>query len=742
VTVNLSDPPDRRATFFLAGLVFAAALAVRLVYFFQVRDNPLYQFITLDERGNHEFALAILHGQVPAVSYYKAPLYCYFLAGVYAILGPESIRARLVQCILVSLSPVLTALIARRLFGWTVALIAGLWAAAFWTFVYYSTELLDAGLACFWYLLLAYGLVAWDDRRWSKWFFCGAILGLGAITRPNILPFAPVLAVMVLIVAWRRRVGGVSDPERVSGLGSRVLESFAGPGGDGSPDSRSEVDIPITPGLSGSAECQPSPERRTPNLESRLQYSPETPDPRPQTRQWRRALINVVALTVGCCLTVLPVTLRNRIVGGEWVLLGAYGGLNIHVANNPHSDSKNGPLLVDESRFLPNTTWDPNEPWARCCLNYKNAYRLTEAHLGRRPTPGEFSSHLSRLGFEYIRENPGWFASHALRRFCWLFNAYEFPSNKDLYHFSRFSKLLTALSCFHYGWLAPLALVGAGLALSRPALRTAPLVYLIAMWASLALPAIVYIVNARFRVPMVSLMVPFAAYALVELVRMVRDRREWRRLGVAGCSLVALSLFSNLNLFGYRQAHEPYLRFAYLVACTMSGRDDLVDAAVADFEHDLAIDMENYRRTGQRSNTTLLLDHCTPMRLLFPYYVRHGRKDKALEAAKQMLDHEGVDGPTAVMLFDFFVSNGEKAPAAKSLQVIEQQLQHTQPSVVLQCLMRFAQTWKDLDALERARRILKDLLRAYPTRIELHRDLEAVTRLLGPATSTRSSSQH
>jgi hypothetical protein len=680
--VNANALSRRRGLLLTAGVVFVVALALRLAHFYQVRDNPLYTFITLDERGNHDFAVAILQGKVPPVSYYKAPLYHYFLAGVYAVVGPESIRARFVQCLLVSLCPVLTALVARRLFGSAAGLIAGLWAAVFWTFVHYATELLDAGMACLLYMLLAWILVAWDDRRWIKWLAAGAVLGLGAITRPNILPFAPVLAILVLLLSLRK----VPGPSGGHGTSGRSGPDAAGRAG------------------------------------------------------WRRGGVRALALSLGCCAAVLPVTLRNRIVGGEWVLIGAYGGLNIHVANNPCSDSKNGPLLVDESRFLPQTTWDANEPWARCCLNYKNAYRLTEATLGRRPTPGEFSSHLSHLGWQYIRENPRWFAGQVMRRFCWLFNAYEFPSNKDHYQFRQFSRELMVLSHFHYGWMAPLALLGLGLALARPSLRTAGLACLVAMWASLALPALMFIINARFRVPMVNLMVPFASFAVVEIVRVARSGAERWKLAIIGPVLGALALFSNLNLFGYRQDHEPYLRFAYAVACMMSGRADLLDKAITDFEHDLAIDLDTARRTGQRSNTTLLMDHCTPMRLLLPYYVQRGLNDKAHAAARQMLEHEGVDGAWAVRVFGLAVSLRDKDLASRALQQIVQPSQGVPPPVVAEACLRFGQVWNDPTSLERAMSLYEELARSHPDEIQMHRNLETVKRLLsGRANATTQS---
>jgi len=667
MTEPSTDSPNRSRSLLLIGLVLAVALAVRLVHFCQVRDSPLYQYVTLDEKGNHEFALAVLQDRLPAASYYKAPLYGYSLAGVYALLGDASIRARLVQCILVAVSPVLTALIAARLFGWAVGLIAGLWAAVFWTFVFFSTELLDAAPACVFYLLLAYLLVAWDDRRWTKWLACGLALGLGAVTRPNILAFAPVLAVTVVVVGRRR--DRTNAAPRHAGTGP---------------------------------------------------------------------LLHAVALTIGCCLVVLPVTIRNRVVGGEWVLLGAYGGMNLHVANNPNSDSKDGPLLVDESGFLTTTTWDPNEPWARCCLNFKNAYRFTEAKLGRKPKRGEFGALLAGMGLDHIRQNPGWFARHALRRFCWLFNAYEYPSNKDLYHFLQFAPLLRSLSWFHYGWLAPLGLMGLALALADRSRRSAGLAYLVAMLASLALPAVMFIINSRFRLPMVHLLVVFAAFAVVETARMIRSPAQRRKLLIVVPGLAALTLFCNLDPFGYRKAHQPYLRLAYAVACLMSDRQDLLDDAIIHFEHDLKADLADLRQEGRRSNTTLLVDHCCPMRLLLPYYVQRGRQADAVRAAEWMLDHEPVDGVWPARLMDVFIAADRKASAQRALDVLDRPAMAARPDVMADCLFRFGRTWHDRDALTRAREVYERLARANPGEILFH---ERLRQLRKPPTTAPTTTR-
>jgi 4-amino-4-deoxy-L-arabinose transferase-like glycosyltransferase len=653
--------------------IYVLALALRFAVLLEVRDHPtIAQCSVLDMRGNHEFARAILAGLRPT-TYYKAPFYTYLMAGIYAVGGPEPFNVRVVQVVLVSFIPVLALLIAHRFFGLLVGTISGVLTAIYWTFLYFSVELLDTELACLVYMLLAYLLLVLDDRRWLKWLTCGALLGWGAIIRPNILAFAPVLAAAVLVVGWRREFVWSNQA--------------ANRGRD----------------------------------------------------RWRRAFGTPVAhaafLTVGCCAVIAPVTLRNRLLGGEWVLIGAYGGMNFYVANSPYSDSKDGPLLIDESACPEPTTWDPNEPWARCCLNYYTAVRVAEAELGRRPTPGEFSSILGRRGLDFLKDHPGWLARHAVRRLCWLFNTHEFHSNRDLYHFRKWSHVLTVASVLQFGMICPFALVGLAMALGRRDLHTAEMAYYVSMLASLALPAVLFIINARFRLPMVHLLMPFAAYGLVEFIRLVKPAVTWRKRVVVGAAVVGLGVFCNLNVFDYWNSSKAHLRWAMVIACDKAGRTDLVGQAVKEFEQALAKDLKDLRP----SNTALVLKYASPMTWLFSYYDRQQNRDKALEYARRMLRDEPFAREPVLRAFELFMAVGDRRGA---LAAIEAMNRRVGPYVLGECLSRYGQTFEDRPALIRAKELYENAIQAYPTELRYHRALsELRTRLDGTANiTTRAAS--
>jgi tetratricopeptide (TPR) repeat protein len=225
---------------------------------------------------------------------------------------------------------------------------------------------------------------------------------------------------------------------------------------------------------------------------------------------------------------------------------------------------------------------------------------------------------------------------------------------------------------------------------------------------------------------MVHLLVVFAAYAIIELIRMIRGAHSRRRLLVSVGVSVPLALFCNLDLFGYQKEHQPYLRCAYAIACLNANRDDLLDDAVAHFEQDLEADLAELRRQNRRSNTTLLLDHCSPMRLLLRYYLKKGDFDRALQAAHQLLDRNEVDGFLAVQVFGLCEAGGDRSGAKSALAIIQRDSETIPADLAADCFARYGMRWSDATALRRAMELYRELYRAYPERIDYHTRLQEI----------------
>jgi len=163
-----------------------------------------------------------------------------------------------------------------------------------------------------------------------------------------------------------------------------------------------------------------------------------------------RRLALAAAFAAGIGLLVLPATLRNYAVSGDWVLINASGGNAFITAN--HRGATGGFHLPPEiPRALAD---DPREQ--RTMLR-----RIAEARSGRTLRPSEVSAYWVGQGVEYIRANPGEFARLAVKRLGLWLNAFEAWTNRS-FTLSRDFSWVLRLPLPTFGVIAPLALFGIG----------------------------------------------------------------------------------------------------------------------------------------------------------------------------------------------------------------------------------------------------------------------------------------
>ena len=198
-------------------LVVLVALVLRLVYLDQLSASPLFEDPIMDARVHHEWAQDFAAGEEWSVdpetgapiAYFRAPLYVWFLGTVYKFLGVDAgFTPRLIQSLLGSLSCGLIFLLGARFFSRRVGITAGLGAAACWTLVYFDNELLIVPVIVFLDLVLLLLLEAVSrNPRWWRFCAAGAVLGLSAIARPNILAVAPVALIWIVLIQRRAGAG-------------------------------------------------------------------------------------------------------------------------------------------------------------------------------------------------------------------------------------------------------------------------------------------------------------------------------------------------------------------------------------------------------------------------------------------------------------------------------------------------------------------------------------------------------
>ncbi len=531
--------------FIIAGVAFV----LRLIHLLQLRLNdPLFFSPQMDAQYHHEWALAIAAGkQFITDAFFRAPLYPYFLGLMYKLTGANQMVVRIVQALIGSAGCGLVYFLARQLLrpqaaspkpqakpksgvhrssfithhSDVVPRIAGLMMAAYPLAIWYDGELLLEGLMTF-FVVLGFVLLLRSRDTDRQWWLPGIAFGLAAATRPNVLAFLALLPVWLFL------------ENRTGSKGSRV------------PGFRSET--------------------RTPGHQD------------PRTRSvWTRLLLVWGAAAV----VVLPVTIRNFVVSGQFVPIAWQAGTNFVIGNNPESDGV--------SAIVPGTrgSW-----WG----GYDDVKRLAEEAEGRPLKGAEIDRYWMAKGLEFWRKQPGKALELLLRKTFLWFAGFEVGNETDLYAVKRYSFVNylffnSRFLKFPFGILLPLAL--AGIWFLRSQWRRFLPVYLFA--AAYSLSFIVFFVTSRYRTPMVPIVVILGSMGLIGLVGPMPRRERVVALAIA---VAAFFLFNaNVGVAG-RVSSPDQSHFAAALGLHQQGRDDeaLRELRIA-LQHDSATNVLSFEAT-------------------------------------------------------------------------------------------------------------------------------------------------
>lgn len=201
-------------------VVTAAAFGLRLIHILAMSNpvtNPTFLAPVTDAGVHHRWAQEILDGTWPGPEpFFRAPLYPYFLAGLYGLFGTGSALAvQLMHGLVSALGAGLAALCARRLWSARAAWSSGLLMAGLWSSIFYAGELLAVSLSVTLNLLLLWLVLGPHSPR--RLWLAGIVLGLSALTRPTVLVILPVLGWYL----WRRAWQG-PDPKGDPGRSGRL----------------------------------------------------------------------------------------------------------------------------------------------------------------------------------------------------------------------------------------------------------------------------------------------------------------------------------------------------------------------------------------------------------------------------------------------------------------------------------------------------------------------------------------
>jgi tetratricopeptide (TPR) repeat protein len=283
----------------------------------------------------------------------------------------------------------------------------------------------------------------------------------------------------------------------------------------------------------------------------------------------RAAAFGAVAL--GVSLVLAPIGLRNQALGGRFLVTTAQLGPNLWIGNHPGATGHYEPLR-------------PGRGSAR--YEREDARALAVEALGRELTPAEVSDYWRGRALAFMRAEP----LDSLRQLAYkaflVANARELPDTEGIEAYAGESLVLRALFWpFHFGVLAPLAVVGA-LARRREWRR---LWLLPAMALALAASTALFYVFGRYRYALVPLLMPLAAAGAVALWDAARGgaraRSALANLALAG---LAAALVANWPLGEVKGAGLTHLSVggALLEAGRLPEAQAELEVAVADLPRD------------------------------------------------------------------------------------------------------------------------------------------------------------
>jgi len=208
--------------------LFAFAFVLKLAFILQSLGSLQIKVPILDARFYDEMARDIAAGHIiRREAFFMGPLYPYFMAFVYGVFGKSLLVKGLIQIAGGSLTVVLTYLIGSRVFRPSVGMLGALMLALYGTATFYEGQMLMMWLGTLLNMLLLFVLLrepAWKGdspvppresgkgggapasarRDTLRFALAGALLGLSALARVNILILLPVILVWILFVDSNR----------------------------------------------------------------------------------------------------------------------------------------------------------------------------------------------------------------------------------------------------------------------------------------------------------------------------------------------------------------------------------------------------------------------------------------------------------------------------------------------------------------------------------------------------------
>jgi 4-amino-4-deoxy-L-arabinose transferase-like glycosyltransferase len=329
-------------------------------------------------------------------------------------------------------------------------------------------------------------------------------------------------------------------------------------------------------------------------------------------------------VVLGATLAIGPVSLRNWVLGDQFVLISSNLGVNLYVGNNPRYDAM--------------VAMRPGRDW-HALLRAPRQEGVTGASAASR--------FFVRRVVTFARTDPIGFVRLQARKLGLLVAGNEILRNQEIYPTRAYSPVLrvllwkTVILAFPFGVLLPLGVVGLAVGARRASM-------LATMCLVFATGVVAFFITARYRAPLVPFLLVFAAEGGRWLVASAGPSTRL----AAGATIVALFGLANVGQGPMPTRMNPDAEFGLAVWLEREGRRDDAIALYRVVARDNPTYWDAWNRLGQvleaagrhqeaveafRAAQAIVPEHLDTLLLLANVWTSEGRLDPAIDYYRRAL---------------------------------------------------------------------------------------------------------
>lgn len=240
-----------------------------------------------------------------------------------------------------------------------------------------------------------------------------------------------------------------------------------------------------------------------------------------------------VHVAIGLLIILTPVSIRNLVVGGEFVLTTSSAGMNFYVGNNPDATG-----LYWEAPFLSSA-----EP------QYENEdYRRTASQqMEQDLTTRQAGRFWMVQSLDWIINDPISYIKLLGKKLFYFWNRTEFANNVSI-HLGEWESPLLKYNPIGFWLIGPLGLSGLILLGVRLGWRKAQVAH---FWALAYMTGcLMFFISSEYRLPIVLPLMLGTAYLISEMIRQLREKQT-----EAAFKLIALGLL----FFPFMNFRTPFI---------------------------------------------------------------------------------------------------------------------------------------------------------------------------------------